>query len=105
MDVCFFAHLITCSKLNTDWTSHIVDSKRAICERGLALMASTRAVSPLTSSAGAINARAVHVRIGPRPRNIHESREVLRVLKTFGEVASFRNLRVCADASDYASGR
>jgi len=42
----------------------------------------------------ALTTRAVHVKILPRPRNIRESREVLRVLKSFGEVASFRNLRV-----------
>lgn len=40
-----------------------------------------------------IAARAVHVRLQPPPRNIYESREVLRVLKDFGHVVMFRNLK------------
>lgn len=39
-------------------------------------------------------ARAVHVIVNPQPRNLHESRQVLRVLKDFGEITMFRSLRV-----------
>lgn len=49
----------------------------------------------LASTIGSITERAVHIKIQPKPRNIHESREVLKVLKSFGDVISFRNLRVC----------
>ncbi|KAK3081083.1 hypothetical protein LTS18_010388 [Coniosporium uncinatum] len=38
-------------------------------------------------------ANAVHVKIFPRPANIAESRELLRVLQTFGEVVHFRWLK------------
>ncbi|KXL45289.1 hypothetical protein M433DRAFT_4630 [Acidomyces richmondensis BFW] len=37
--------------------------------------------------------RAVHLRITPRPSNIGESREILRLLSQFGEVEHFRNLK------------
>ncbi|MCJ1361737.1 hypothetical protein MMC16_000837 [Acarospora aff. strigata] len=50
-------------------------------------MASTRAA--VTSLAG----RAVHIKIHPRPQNLSESRQILRVLERFGEVAMFKNLR------------
>jgi len=39
-------------------------------------------------------ANAVHIKIFPRPSNIAESRELLRVLQTFGEVVHFRWLKV-----------
>lgn len=38
--------------------------------------------------------RAVHVKIHPRPRNLSESREVLRVLQQYGEVVMYKHLRV-----------
>ena len=38
--------------------------------------------------------RAVHVKIYPRPRNLAESREVLRVLQQYGEIVSYRHLKV-----------
>ncbi|MCJ1454132.1 hypothetical protein MMC28_004482 [Mycoblastus sanguinarius] len=37
--------------------------------------------------------RAVHVKIHPRPRNIAESREVLRVLQQYGEVIMYKHLK------------
>lgn len=37
---------------------------------------------------------AVHVKIHPRPRNLAESREVLRILQRYGEVAVYRHLKV-----------
>ena len=39
--------------------------------------------------------RAVHIKIYPRPRNLAESREVLRVLQQYGEIVSYRLLKVC----------
>lgn len=51
-------------------------------------MAASRAAA--TSLAG----RAVHIKIHPRPRNLHESRQILRVLERFGEVVMYKNLRV-----------
>ena len=37
---------------------------------------------------------AVHVKIYPRPRNLAESREVLRVLQQYGEIAMYKHLKV-----------
>lgn len=50
------------------------------------------AAAALTSTQ--LAGRAVHIKIHPRPRNLNESREVLRVLQKYGEVVMFRNLRV-----------
>lgn len=36
----------------------------------------------------------VHVKIHPRPRNLAESREVLRVLQQYGEVVMYKHLKV-----------
>ncbi|KAH7086179.1 hypothetical protein FB567DRAFT_471573, partial [Paraphoma chrysanthemicola] len=38
-------------------------------------------------------ARSVHLRIVPRPADLSESREILRVLKRFGEIDVFKSLR------------
>lgn len=37
--------------------------------------------------------RALHLRILPRPSNLGESREILRLLSQFGEIEYFRNLK------------
>jgi len=37
--------------------------------------------------------RAVHLRITPRPSNLGESREILRLISQFGEVEYFKNLK------------
>lgn len=37
--------------------------------------------------------RAVHLRITPRPSNIGESREILRLISHFGEIEFFKNLK------------
>lgn len=37
--------------------------------------------------------RAVHLRIFPRPSNLGESREILRLISQFGEVEYFKNLK------------
>ena len=38
--------------------------------------------------------RAVHIKIYPKPRNLAENREVLRVLQQYGEIVSYRFLKV-----------
>lgn len=43
-----------------------------------------------------IAGRAVHVKIHPRPRNLGESREVLRVLQQYGNVIMYKHLKVCS---------
>ena len=37
---------------------------------------------------------AIHIRTFPRPRNLGESREILRVLEKYGEVVMFKHLKV-----------
>lgn len=37
--------------------------------------------------------RGVHLQITPRPRNLGESREILRLLSQFGEIDYFKNLK------------
>ena len=37
----------------------------------------------------------VHIRVYPRPRNLAESREILRVLEEYGEVVMYKHLKVC----------
>ncbi|MCJ1301284.1 hypothetical protein MMC08_004083 [Hypocenomyce scalaris] len=49
-----------------------------------ATIATTASITPRSQIAG----RAVHIKIHPRPRNIFESRQVLRVLERFGEVVT-----------------
>ncbi|MCJ1245899.1 hypothetical protein MMC30_003103 [Trapelia coarctata] len=51
------------------------------------------AISAAISNARAVAGRAVHIKIHPRPRNITESREILRVLQQYGEVMVFKNLK------------
>ena len=47
--------------------------------------------------------RAVHVKIHPRPRNLSESREILRVLQQYGEVAMYKHLKVHSAVTDLCS--
>ena len=47
--------------------------------------------------------RAVHVKIQPRPRNLSESREILRVLQQYGEIAMYKHLKVHSDVTDLCS--
>ena len=48
-----------------------------------------------TRTASAVAGRAVHIKIHPRPRNLAESRQVVRVLERYGEVVMFKHLKVC----------
>ncbi|KAK3708769.1 hypothetical protein LTR37_011290 [Vermiconidia calcicola] len=40
-----------------------------------------------------LTTRAIHLRITPRPSNLGESREILRLLSAFGEIEYFKSLR------------
>jgi hypothetical protein len=46
------------------------------------------------ASSRALTASTVHIKLFPTPRSFPEHREVLRVLERFGEVATFRSLKV-----------
>ena len=37
---------------------------------------------------------AIHIKVLPRPRNLSESREILRVLEKYGEILMFKHLKV-----------
>lgn len=37
--------------------------------------------------------RAIHLKITPRPSNLGESREILRLLSGFGEIEYYKNLK------------
>lgn len=39
--------------------------------------------------------KQIHITMNPTPRNLTESRLVLQALQKFGEVVTFRNLKVC----------
>lgn len=54
------------------------------------IMAAGRAAAAGTQLAK----KSVHLSIKPRPANLSESREVLKVVESFGEVVFFKNLRV-----------
>lgn len=49
--------------------------------------------SRMASFARSTANRAVHLRITPRPSNLGESREILRLISQFGEVEYFKNLK------------
>jgi len=51
------------------------------------------AVKPVVA-AGSIASRAVHLKITPAPRNIRESREILKLVKGYGDLTMFKNMRV-----------
>ena len=58
----------------------------------------TKAVLGIRSIASAakedINQSVVHIRVYPRPRNLAESRGILRVLEKYGEVVVYKHLKV-----------
>lgn len=47
----------------------------------------------MTSLVRSTASRALHLRILPRPSNLGESREILRLLSQFGEIEYFKNLK------------
>ena len=50
--------------------------------------------SPTPSLKEGLLRGAVHVRVLPRPRNLGESREILRVLEKYGEIVMYKHLKV-----------
>lgn len=50
-----------------------------------------------------INPGAVHIRVYPRPRNLAESRVILRVLEKYGEVVVYKQLKVSLSARSKTS--
>ncbi|KAM0720485.1 hypothetical protein Q7P37_004621 [Cladosporium fusiforme] len=48
---------------------------------------------PTLSLSRPLTSRAIHLRVTPRPSNLSESREILRLLNKFGEVEYFKNLK------------
>lgn len=61
----------------------------------MAINGAATARQAITRLQGVIK-EAVHVKIYPRPRNLAESREVLRILQQYGEVAMYKHLKVSA---------
>jgi hypothetical protein len=57
----------------------------------------------MASLARSTAGRAVHLRITPRPSNISDSREILRLVSQFGEVEYFKNLKYDALSHPSAS--
>ncbi|KAL8839382.1 MAG: hypothetical protein Q9170_001776 [Blastenia crenularia] len=57
------------------------------------MMTTIRAASTVTRTAKNVAECSVYIRISPRPRNLAESREVLRVLQQYGEVVMYRHLK------------
>lgn len=47
-----------------------------------------------SAAADGLAGNAVHIRVYPRPRNLAESREILRVLEGYGEVVMYKHLKV-----------
>ncbi len=69
-------------------------------------MATAKLLSAGPFIASSISARissAVHIKIHPRPRNLAESREVLRVLQRYGEVVMFKRLKYEPEAPAHNS--
>lgn len=57
-------------------------------------MASVKALEAVAGLHTTVAARAVHLHVTPAPSNLHERRGILRVLKQFGDITSFRSLHV-----------
>jgi hypothetical protein len=49
----------------------------------------------VASAAGRAAIHAVRVQIIPAPRSLADSREILRILQSYGEVTTYRWLKVC----------
>lgn len=77
---------------------HSKPPHRCQCRTTLGL---TNTTTPTTVTAAAamslrraLAPRSIHIRIVPRPANLSESREIYRVLQKFGELDTFKYLRV-----------
>ena len=70
---------------------------RTLLHRSLSFRTSdvTTAAMSVRRAAAHLPSRSVHLRIVPRPANLSESREIFRVLQRFGEINTYKHLRVC----------
>ncbi|KAI4090511.1 MAG: hypothetical protein L6R37_007869 [Teloschistes peruensis] len=57
-------------------------------------MTTARAASTAARAARNWQECSIHVKISPRPQNLAESRQVMRVLQQYGEVVMYRHLKV-----------
>ena len=81
------------STLTSASTSALASASRSASTFGIA---ETGATGPAPSAAAALLARSVHVKVKPRPRCLDETRQILDVLRRFGEVEGMRHLKVYA---------
>jgi len=49
--------------------------------------------------------RAVHIKIYPRPHNLAESRQILQVLRQYGEIEMYQHLKACPCTLYHGSSR
>jgi hypothetical protein len=75
-----------------DCHSPVVELSQSV-EDYMALRRVAAARQAISNLQGVVQ-EAVHVKIHPRPRNLAESREVLRILQKYGEVAVYKHLKV-----------
>jgi hypothetical protein len=47
------------------------------------------------NNVASLASRCVHLKINPAPKTLRESREILKIVKGYGDVVMFRNLKVC----------
>jgi len=65
-----------------------------VIEKAMAAARVPSAIKAIPASARLGVSGAVHIKIHPRPRNLAESREVLRVLQQYGEIVVYKHLKV-----------
>lgn len=75
---------------------HSEPPHRCQCRTTLGLTNTTTptAITAAMSLRRALAPRSIHIRIVPRPANLSESREIYRVLQKFGQLDTFKYLRV-----------
>lgn len=61
----------------------------------MASWAGARTAESALHASRSLAAKAVHIDVRPSPRDLHERRGILRVLKQFGDVIMFQPLKVC----------
>lgn len=66
----------------------------AVSRIALAERTAASALRSFPPSMQNIQGQSVHIKIHPRPSNLTESREVLRVLQRYGEVTMYKHLKV-----------
>ena len=72
----------------------------------MAVRNTTLGIRTIASAAGdGLSSGAVHIRVYPRPRNLAESREILRMLEGYGEVVMYKHLKVSILYAPFEFGR